>query len=200
MDKSTASAVRITSREGGAVWTRFEASLVSTCIFGMFVATGAGQVRLFMAADGEQSTVATTGNTHVTMFPGTSKKIMAWLEDTVQNQEFSFYQVIQRWDATPQPGAIVSISYRDISIFTCGGFFVPGEPCDPVGPSACAGFPQHCHTRGATVFVDTDRSDYVFAQPTENSPGHLEIEPPPSESAGFGFVEALVLRHYSIDG
>ncbi len=91
----------------------FKTSLVSACVFGMFVATASAQVRLFMAADGEQSTVATSGNTHVTMFPGTSKKIMVWLEDTVQSEGLDFYQVVIPWRATPQPGAAGSVSYVD---------------------------------------------------------------------------------------
>ncbi len=136
------------------------ATLLTTSVLGALAATAPGQVRLFMAADGEQETVATTGNTHVTMFPGTSKKIMVWLEDTVQKDSLNFYQVITRWDATPQPGATGSVSYVDN----------PGV--------------------GDSVLIDLDRGDYVFADGGGLPGSYFEEPPPPSETTGFGFIGA----------
>ncbi len=172
----------------------FKTSLVTACVFGMFVATASGQVRLFMVADGEQSTVATTGNTQVTMFPGTSKKIMVWLEDTVQNQELNSYQVILRWAAAPQPGATGSVSYFDFPTYRCIAVPFAGDPCDPLDPSACGGSPDFCLTRGDSVLVDTERVDYVFfAHPTDGGTFYIETAPPPDGIAGYGFAGGLIV-------
>jgi cysteine-rich repeat protein len=93
------------------------------------------QVRLFMAPEGTETTVATTGPTTMGMEAGSTKRVMVWLEDLDQAQVLNSYQVLVRWTGAPDSGASGTVSYLDDGI--------------PFG--------------GGSVLIDYMRPDWVFA-------------------------------------
>ncbi len=123
---------------------RFSVLMLCCAMWGQ---PASGQVRVFMAADGEEGLVATTGNTTLSVVQGGSATVMLWIEDTVQNQQFNGHQFILPYVATPQGGAVGSVEYIDLN---------------PGGGG------------GDSVFIDIDRSDFVLDGGTIANPVYNE--------------------------
>ncbi len=120
--------------------------------------------RVYMAVDGQELTVAASGNTSLIVAPGSAMPVVVWIEDTVRSAALSLYQVVVRWDATVVGQATGTVAYVDND---------PGA------------------TGGDSVFIDEGRADYVFANDVTIVPEYGEAAPPPSETAGFRFVGGL---------
>jgi hypothetical protein len=140
------------------------------CAAGVCEPAGEVATRLFVAADGEESTVPSIGNTTVTVDPGGTRRVSVWIEDTVQTTQLNFYQIILRWDAVAQAGATGTVNYVD-----------DGAP------------------NGESVLIDTMRPDFVFGTEFINPPFYNETSPPPSETAGFGFIGSLSALNAGVD-
>jgi hypothetical protein len=97
---------------------------------------GWAQVRVFMAPEGEQANVPTSGNTMITMDPGTTTHVVVWMEDAnapASGQQLNAYQLIWPWTAFN--GTSGTVTYVDNN---------PG-----LG-------------NGNSLFVDVNRLDWVF--------------------------------------
>jgi cysteine-rich repeat protein len=55
------------------------------------------QVRLFMAPEGMEATVAITGPTTMYMEAGSTTRVIVWLEDLGSGQTLNFYNVLVKW-------------------------------------------------------------------------------------------------------
>jgi hypothetical protein len=87
---------------------------LKTIILSLFICSVAhAQTRVFMAEDGSEATVSTTGNTTVHMSPGSTQPVHIWLEDLGSGQELNSYQAIIRWFGAPQGGATGQVNYLD---------------------------------------------------------------------------------------
>ena len=93
--------------------------LVALMTIAIVTTANAQGVRVFMAPDGEQGSVPTTGNTTVYVAPGADVSVSIWIEDTDQTQELNSFQIILHWEAIPQPGATGLVDYVDISYSNC---------------------------------------------------------------------------------
>ncbi len=151
------------------------------------------QVRVFMARDGEQGSVATTGDTTLSMAPGATVDVSVWVDDGVQAQELAAYQVFVRWEAVPQTGAAGLVDYVDVPEHRCNWLnsAFPGEVCDPGDTMACGGAPSDCQLAfGGSQQVERNHVDYVYAGLTPAVPVFNEtpIGAVPLEESGFGVV------------
>jgi cysteine-rich repeat protein len=138
------------------------------------------EVRLFLAAPGEQLAAPASGSTTLQLAAGTTRTVALWIVDSTQSQNLVTYQAFVYWEADPQPGATGSVSYVDVPFHRCE-FLNETEsyaPCEP-GPLACGGVPSDCYaTAGGTMSCDVTRSDYVFEETTFGWPVFNETAPP----------------------
>jgi hypothetical protein len=115
---------------------RIKAFFATACLAVCAASTAHGQVRVFMAPDGQQGSAPLTGPTTITMAAGGTATLMVWLHDTNApgaGQELNAYQLIFPWFASD--GSSGMINYNDIN---------PGQ------------------TGGNSIFVDVNRADWVF--------------------------------------
>ena len=146
-------------------------------------ASAQAAVRVFMAAEGQEASVASSGNTSLTLAPGGSKTVNVWLEVTDPTQTMISYQVIIDWQGAAQPMATGTVNYLDNADFVCvwtgGDLF---EPCTPGDMATCGGNPSQCvEWGGDSTTIDTDRLDWVFSGVNDATAPHETTD------AGFGF-------------
>lgn len=118
-------------------------------------------VRVFLARAGEEALVEFTGATTITMSPGETARIEAWIEDTSQVHQLMFFQVAVAWVGDPQEGAEGSVSYVDLQP-------APGD----------------------SVIVDDDHPEWVFTDAEVMPSFYVEI-PPPSTWHGAAWISLL---------
>ncbi len=113
-----------------------KALVVGVAVLSFSTASSLGQVRVFMAADGEQGTAPATGHTSVAADPGSSVRVMAWMEDTTgPGQNLEGYQLIMPMTAEPVDGAEGGVTYVDNDPGLGGG---------------------------DSIFINTERDDWAF--------------------------------------
>ncbi len=88
--------------------------VVATCLACGLAASAWGQTRSFMVPDGSQGAAPSTGNTTITLDPGTSATVAVWMEVLGgPGQDLEGYQVIIPDAATAQGPAVGQVTYVD---------------------------------------------------------------------------------------
>ncbi len=138
---------------------------VCLSIFAGVSATGQENPRAFLSRPGEQSAQPTSGNTVLTMSPGETATVHAFLDGTGDGQLLQGYQLIWRDAAVPQGAATGSIVYVDLP---------------PIAPAVT----------GNSILVDPLNVDFVLQCSGTGSPFFNETLGG-GATDGFGLIQSL---------